>query len=94
MRDIRRFATFLGLAVILAATVVAASSPLSFPNRRPILKSDSNWRLFEAESDEFQEVEKVEAGLVRSSVRHDTSFDPMSEFGGSLRQAIDVETGR
>jgi CxxC motif-containing protein (DUF1111 family) len=63
LRHTRRFATVLGLALILVVTTVAGSSMSSlFGDPLPGL-SDQELALFEAGNDEFQEVETVENGL-------------------------------
>jgi CxxC motif-containing protein (DUF1111 family) len=113
LRHTCRFATVLGLALILVVTTVAGSSmSSSFGDPLPGL-SDQELALFEAGNDEFQEVETVENGLgpvfneascatchsdpvvgggsTRLETRFgrlkpDGTFDPMVEFGGSLRQ--------
>ena len=64
MRDTRRFVTVVGVLIILVATAIAASSQSSalfggpFSNLTP-----DQLALFEAGSDDFQEVEEVEDGL-------------------------------
>src|SRR5207245_3231464 len=63
MRHTCRFATVLGIVLILAVTTVAGSSTSSlFGDPLPGL-SDQELALFEAGIDEFQEVETVEDGL-------------------------------
>jgi len=95
MRDTRRFVTVVGVLVILVATAIAASSQSSsifggpFSNLTP-----DQLALFEAGSEDFQEVEEVEDGLgpVFNEASCATCHSQPAVGGGSTR--LETRFGR
>src|SRR5262245_60532735 len=95
MRDTRRFVTVVGVLVILVATAIAASSQSSSLFGGPLSNlTPDQLALFEAGSEDFQEVEEVEDGLgpVFNEASCATCHSQPTVGGGSAR--LETRFGR